>query len=154
MKVAYILNTPRAASYKVQSMILPQLEAGTHGVEVVGIFFFDDNAYALRAGDPIGERLAIVAKQTGMLLMACDTCALERNLAEGEPRWCDPATRKGRSSPVECSPVGLVDGATVGCFPDLYTALSHQHARSGHLALRRRCGPVPRVIPGQVGGDP
>ena len=39
---------------------------------VVGIFFFDDNAYALRAGDPIGERLAIVAKQTGMLLMACD----------------------------------------------------------------------------------
>ena len=124
MKVAYILNTPRAASYKVQSMILPQLEAGTHGVEVVGIFFFDDNAYALRAGDPIGERLAIVAKQTGMLLMACDVCALERNLAEGEPRWCDPATRKGRSSPVECSPVGLVDGATVGCFPDLYTALS------------------------------
>ena len=124
MKVAYILNTPRAASYKVQSMILPQLEAGTHGVEVVGIFFFDDNAYALRAGDPIGERLAIVAKQTGMLLMACDTCALERNLAEGEPRWCDPATRKGRSSPVECSPVGLVDGATVGCLPDLYTALS------------------------------
>ena len=105
-------------------MILPQLEAGTHGVEVVGIFFFDDNAYALRAGDPIGERLAIVAKQTGMLLMACDTCALERNLAEGEPRWCDPATTKGRSSPVECSPVGLVDGATVGCFPDLYTALS------------------------------
>ena len=124
MKVAYILNTPRAASYKVQSMILPQLEAGTHGVEVVGIFFFDDNAYALRAGDRIGERLAIVAKQTGMLLMACDTCALERNLAEGEPRWCDPATRKGRSSPVECAPVGLVDGATVGCFPDLYTALS------------------------------
>ena len=124
IKVAYILNTPRAVSYKVQNMILPQLEAGTHGVEVVGIFFFDENAYALRAGDPIGERLAIVAKQTGMLLMACDTCALERNLAEGEPRWCDPATRKGRSSPVECSPVCLVDGATVGCFPDLYTALS------------------------------
>ena len=43
MKVAYVLNTPRAASYKVAQMILPQLEAGTHGVEVVGIFFFDDN---------------------------------------------------------------------------------------------------------------
>ena len=65
-----------------------------------------------------------IASAVGMLLMACDTCALERNLAEGEPRWCDPATRKGRSSPVECSPVGLVDGATVGCFPDLCTALS------------------------------
>ena len=65
MKVAYILNTPRAASYKVQQMILPQLEAGTHGVDVVGIFFFDDNAFALRSGDPIGERLAVIAKKTG-----------------------------------------------------------------------------------------
>ena len=46
MKVAYVLNTPRAASYKVAQMILPQLEAGTHGVEVVGIFFFDDNVWA------------------------------------------------------------------------------------------------------------
>ncbi|MDR9452256.1 MAG: sulfur reduction protein DsrE, partial [Acidimicrobiia bacterium] len=72
MKVAYILNTPRAASYKVAQMILPQLEAGTHGVEVVGIFFFDDNVWALRKGDPIGERLAAVANETGMLIMACD----------------------------------------------------------------------------------
>lgn len=124
MKVAYILNTPRAASYKVQQMILPQLEAGTHGVEVVGIFFFDDNAYALRAGDPIGERLAVVAKKTGMLLMACDACALERNLAEGEPRWCDPATGEGRTEPGECTPKDMVEGATVGCFPDLYAALA------------------------------
>ena len=48
MKVAYILNTPNAANYKVGSMILPQLEAGTHGVDVVGIFFFDDNCFMLR----------------------------------------------------------------------------------------------------------
>jgi hypothetical protein len=54
VKVAYILNTPKAASYKVQKMVLPQLEAGTHGVEVVGIFFFDDNVWALRKDDPIG----------------------------------------------------------------------------------------------------
>ena len=125
MKVAYILNTPRAASYKVQSMILPQLEAGTHGVEVVGIFFFDDNAYALRARRTRSvNAFAVVAQETGMLLMACDACALERNLAEGQPRWCDPATGKGRAEPVECTPVDMVDGATVGCFPDLYTALS------------------------------
>ena len=43
MKVAYILNSPSAASYKVGEMILPQLEADNHGVDVVGIFFFDDN---------------------------------------------------------------------------------------------------------------
>ena len=124
MKVAYILNTSRAASYKVQQMILPQLEAGTHGVEVLGIFFFDDNAYALRKGDPIGERLSALAKENGMLLMACDACALERNLAEGEPRWCDPVSGKGRTEAAECTPVDMVEGAIVGCFPDLYAALA------------------------------
>jgi hypothetical protein len=40
MKVAYVLVSPRAASYKLGQMILPQLEAGTHGVDVVGMFFF------------------------------------------------------------------------------------------------------------------
>lgn len=124
MKVAYVLNTPRAASYKVAQMILPQMEAGTHGVDVVGIFFFDDNVWALRAGDPIGERLAAVSSRTGTLLMACDNCALERNLAKGEPRWCDPKTGQGRHEAAECEPIDMVVGATVGCFPDLYSALS------------------------------
>ncbi len=54
MKVAYVFISPRAASYKLQQMILPQLEAGTHRVEVVGMFFFDDNLFVLRKGDPIG----------------------------------------------------------------------------------------------------
>ena len=90
MKVAYVFAMPRTASYKLAQMILPQLEAGTHGVDVVGMFFFDDNTFVLRKGDPIGERLAKVAKEKGILLMMCDMCALERNLAEGEPRWCAP----------------------------------------------------------------
>ena len=89
-----------------------------------GIFSFDDNAYALRAGDPIGERLAALAKETGLLLMACDACALERNLAVGEPRWCNPETGEGRLDPGECTPVNMVEGAAVGCFPDLYSALA------------------------------
>ena len=59
MKVVYVFSTSgHTASYKLGKMILPQLEEGTHGVEVVGMFFFDDNAYVLRAGDPVGERLA------------------------------------------------------------------------------------------------
>ena len=49
------------ASYKLGKMILPQLEAGSHGVEVVGMFFFDDNTFLLREGDPVGERLGRVA---------------------------------------------------------------------------------------------
>jgi hypothetical protein len=123
MKVAYVFANPRSASYKLGKMILPQLEAGTHGVEVVGMFFFDDNTFVLRQGDPVGERLAKVAKERGMLLMMCDMCALERNLAAGEPKWCD-AEGQGRTEPGEVRPVDTVAGVAVGCFPDLYSALA------------------------------
>ena len=111
MRVAYVFATSgHTASYKLGKMILPQLEEGNHGADVVGMFFFDDNNYVLRRGDPIGERLARVAQDKGMLLMMCDQCAIERGLAKGDPG--------------NCSPVDTVDGVTVGCFPDLYGALS------------------------------
>jgi hypothetical protein len=111
VKVAYVFSTSgHTASYKLGKMILPQLEDGSHGVEVVGMFFFDDNCYVLREGDPLGERLAKVAGEQGMMLMLCDQCALERSLAEGVPG--------------DCRPTGTVAGVQVGCFPDLYRALS------------------------------
>ena len=115
MKVAYVFANPRAASYKLGQMILPQLEAGTHGVEVVGMFFFDDNTFVLREGDPIGERLAKVAKEQNILLMMCDQCAVRRNLAEGTLEQCG----KG-----EVTAKGTVEGVAAGCFPQLYAALS------------------------------
>ncbi len=123
MKIAYVFATPNASSYKLAQMILPQLEVGTHGVQVVGMFFFDDNTFVLRQNDPIGERLAQVAQEKGILLMMCDMCALQRNLAEGEARWCSP-DGKGRIEPGEIRVVNAVAGVTVGCFPDLYSALS------------------------------
>jgi sulfur relay (sulfurtransferase) complex TusBCD TusD component (DsrE family) len=123
MKIAYVFALPRSASYKLGQMILPQLEAGTHGVEVVGMFFFDDNTFVLRKGDPLGERLAKVAQQKGMLLMMCDMCALERGLASGEPRWCD-AQGRGRTEPGQIAVKDVVAGVQVGCFPDLYAALA------------------------------
>jgi len=102
MKVAYIFSTQgHSVSYKLGKMILPQLEEGRHGVEVVGMFFFEDNAYVLQQGNPIGERLASYAQSAGMLLMACDQCAYEREIEDK-----------------------LVEGATIGCFPNLYEALS------------------------------
>jgi sulfur relay (sulfurtransferase) complex TusBCD TusD component (DsrE family) len=110
MRVAYVFSTSgHTASYKLAQMILPQLEEGVHGVEVAGMFFFDDNTYVLREGDPVGERLGRLAADNGMLLMLCDRCALERGLAEGEPP--------------EARPKGTVQGVQVGCFPDLYGAL-------------------------------
>ncbi|APD10535.1 MULTISPECIES: SaoD/DsrE family protein [Thermus] len=124
MRVAYVLASPRAASHKLGGMILPQLEAGVHGVEVVGLFFFDDNTLVLQRGNPIGERLARVAKEKGILLMMCDLCALERGLAEGEPRWCTPRG-EGRMEPGGCRVAAhVVEGVEVGCFPDLYRALA------------------------------
>lgn len=102
MKVAYIFSTQgHSVSYKLGQMILPQLEDDAHGVEVVGMFFFEDNNYVLVEGDPIGERLAKIAKEKGMLLMGCDKCCYERQIDKK-----------------------LVAGATVGCFPNLYAALS------------------------------
>lgn len=36
--------------------VLSQLEGGYHGAEGVGMFFFDDNTFVLRADDPVGAR--------------------------------------------------------------------------------------------------
>jgi sulfur relay (sulfurtransferase) complex TusBCD TusD component (DsrE family) len=114
MKVAYIFRSNMAATYQLATMILPQLEGGYHGATVVGMFFFDDNLYVLREGDPIGERLAKVAKEQGILLMMCDQCAVRRHLAEGTFEQCGTGNVKAR---------GTVQGVTAGCFPQLYAAL-------------------------------
>lgn len=113
MKVAYVFSTSgHTASYKLGQMILPQLERKEHGAEVVGMMFFDDNTFLLRRGDPMGERLAKVAREQGILLMMCDSCALERGLAEGGT-WPEKSSAKD-----------TVDGVATGCFPDLYQALA------------------------------
>ena len=99
MKVAYIFTT--TLSHKViSSMILPQLESDRHGVQVVGMMFFVDNVYFLLEGDELGDRLQKVQEKNGMLLMACDQCAYERNVDKK-----------------------LISGAKIGCFPDLYKAI-------------------------------
>ena len=81
MKVAYIFRNNMASTFQLATMILPQLETNTHLVNVLGMFFFDDNINILRQNDPVGERLAKIAKEKGMLLMVCDQCAVRRNLA-------------------------------------------------------------------------
>lgn len=102
MKVAYLFATQRHnISYVLARMILPQLEEKRHGVEVVGMFFFEDNNYVLVDGDVIGERLRKVAEEQNILLMGCDQCCYEREIADR-----------------------LMTGVPIGCFPDLYGALA------------------------------
>ena len=114
MKIAYIFKTSMASTFQLSSMILPQLENNNHMVDVVGMFFFDDNIFCLKQNDPIGERLAKIAREKQMLLMVCDQCAVRRGLAEGTFEQCGSGDVKAK---------GLVDGVTAGCFPQLYEAL-------------------------------
>ncbi len=100
MNVAYVLSTPNV-SFILEKMIVPQLEEERHGASVVGMFFFVDNNYLLVRGNPTGERLARLSRKTGMLLMGCDQCCYQRNIADR-----------------------LIEGIPIGCFPDLYRALS------------------------------
>jgi len=104
-----------ASTFQLATMILPQLEKGNHGAMVLGMFFFDDNLFVLRKDNSIGERLAIVAAELGILLMMCDQCAVRRNMAEGTLEQCGSGQIK---------PFGTVQGVQAGCFPQLYEALA------------------------------
>ena len=114
MKIAYVFKTSMASTFQLATMILPQLEKNSHVVDVAGMFFFDDNLFCLKKGDPIGERLAKIANEKKMLLMVCDACAVRRGFADGTLEQCGSGDVKAR---------GLVDGVVAGCFPQLYTAL-------------------------------
>ena len=114
MKIAYVFKTSMSSTFQLGTMILPQLETNSHGVDVAGMFFFDDNIFCLKKGDPIGEKLSEIAIEKNMLLMVCDACAVRRNLAEGTLEQCGSGDVKAK---------GLVDGVVAGCFPQLYNAL-------------------------------
>ena len=114
MKIAYVFKTSMASTFQLATMILPQLEKNSHVVDVAGMFFFDDNLFCLKKGDPIGERLAKIANEKKMLLMVCDACAVRRGFADGTLEQCGSGDIKAK---------GLVDGVVAGCFPQLYTAL-------------------------------
>ena len=114
MKIAYVFKSNMASTFQLGTMILPQLEDNSHLVNVVGMFFFDDNIMCLQKGNPVGERLAKIAKEKKMLLMVCDQCAVRRELAEGTFEQCGSGEVKAK---------GLVDGVVAGCFPQLYTCL-------------------------------
>ena len=115
MKIAYIFRHNMASTFQLSTMILPQLENKSHGVNVVGMMFFDDNLYVLAKGNKDGERLSKVAKEQNILLMICDQCAIRRGFGEGNFEQCGTGEVKAK---------GTVNGVTAGCFPQLYEALS------------------------------
>ena len=115
MKVAYIFRNDMSATFQLATMILPQLEQENHGVEVVGMMFFDDNVYSLSSESEIGQRLSAVAEKQNILLMICDQCALRRGMATGDFSQCGSGEVKAKNT---------VKGVIAGCFPQLYSALA------------------------------
>lgn len=100
MKVAYVISSDNCRTI-LRDMIIPQIEDGIHGVDVVGMFFVFDNTYLLTKGTEIAERLQKIHEKTDMVMLACDKCAIEREIDDK-----------------------LVDGAAIGCFPILYATLN------------------------------
>lgn len=110
MKVAYIFESNDAATYKLQDMILPQLEEDRHGARVEMMFFFDDNCHVLRDGYELGARISKVAHERDIALILCDQCAEKRGLARQQPQGEDNIYQ----------PINTYDNVAVGCFPDVY----------------------------------
>jgi hypothetical protein len=106
MTVAYLFATNMASTTKLATMILPQLERGTHGVKVAGMMFFDDNVYCLRAGDPVGERWRRWPPSTA----SSSWCAIVRRAPWPRGRH----VRRMRHG--QCDGQGLVNGVVAGCF--------------------------------------
>jgi len=102
MKVAYVFSTTNSFAI-LYNMIIPQVLEGRHGADVVGMFFLMDNAYFLLKGTEMGEDLKKIHDQHGTLVMGCDVCCLQRNIAEK-----------------------LFDGAEMGCFPNFYAAMAEK----------------------------
>ena len=99
MKVAYLFESANSREI-LENMIIPQLEKGIHGADVVGMMFFFDNCYMLVEGNDIADRLSALAEKTGMLLMCCDRCCYQREIDKK-----------------------LIAPAGIGCFPNVYAAL-------------------------------
>lgn len=99
MKVAYIFSSQNSHMI-LDKMVIPQLLNDNHGAEVVGMMFFADNTFMLTKGSSVGDRLSKVLEKKKILFMACNICAIERGIDDK-----------------------LIDGACIGCFPDLYKAL-------------------------------
>ena len=84
MKVAYLFESTNAREI-LENMIIPQMEKGIHGADVVGMMFFFDNCYMLVEGNDIADRLSALAEKTGMTKKdAIKAAARDRGVPKNE----------------------------------------------------------------------
>lgn len=123
MKVVYIFLSKGPGVCHLIQKILPQLETGNHGLEVVGMCFFDQNALVLGQDHLSGVRLARLAKERNILLMKAESKDFDISLSQVDYQNNQVKSRLKRK-PTECTVVTIADGIETGCFPHLYAALA------------------------------
>lgn len=99
MRVAYVVSSSNSRKI-LRDMIIPQMEAGEHVAEVVGMFFVFDNTFMLLDNTDLGGRIQKLIDEKNIVVLACDQCVYEREIEDK-----------------------LIKGAHIGCFPMLYGLL-------------------------------
>ena len=124
MKIVYVFFSAGQGLHHLLYKILLQLEEGTHGSTVVGMCFFDENALILQQDNPYGVRLADIAQKKDIVLMYAQKSDLEPKLNIDHFADGGTANYSRRLKPSECTVITIRYGEHIGCFPDLYAALS------------------------------
>jgi hypothetical protein len=126
MKAAYIFLSPGQGIHHLTNKILPQLESGQHGLDVVALCFFDENAFVLEPEHPICNRLEKVSKEKNILLLMAEKTDLVRKVND--------LTNKDelRLKPTECAVTIISGREQIACFPNLYAALGEAN-RPDHI---------------------
>lgn len=108
MKIAYFFISPQAGILRLIQTILPELESGTHNLDVVAMCFFDDNKIALELENEIGQRLSKLVKEKNIVLLQAETADMKSK------------------SPSECVVTTIINGEQVGCYPNFYNAMGER----------------------------
>jgi hypothetical protein len=117
MKAAYIFLSPDHGIHHLMARILPQLESRQHGLEVVAMCFFDENASVLETEHPYSERIIKVALENNIQLLVAEKADLARIAQQG------PGEKQGRLKPTECVVTALYGKEQIACFPNIYAAV-------------------------------
>jgi intracellular sulfur oxidation DsrE/DsrF family protein len=99
MKLAYMFESGVCHNI-LSTMIVPQMEEHKHHAEVVGMYFFGDATYILTKGNKLGERIQKLRTKHPFVLVVCEQSVLHREIDKN-----------------------LMDGVTVGCFPEFFKAI-------------------------------
>jgi hypothetical protein len=117
MKAAYIFLSPGHGIHHLMIRILPQLESSQHGLTVVAMCFFDENASVLEPEHPYSDRIMKVASENNIQLLIAEKTDLIRSGKESTEE------KQIRLKPTECVVTAVNGVEQIACFPNIYAAV-------------------------------